>query len=104
MLLLTDPNLRKRTRNGDGVPALPQNAAHHRALRNHAGSATISCCSKIALGDERSGMQKSRVYTCAICGAEKPDHDALLLLAENQGEDMLEGVQWYEQLAKSLAP
>src|SRR5437763_8264479 len=87
MLFLTHSNFRKRTRNGDGAPALPQNAAHHRALRNHAGSATISCCSKIALGDERSGMQKSRVYTCAICGEETPAHDAWCLLAENQGED-----------------
>src|SRR5437867_6940065 len=103
MLFLTDPNLRKRTRNGDGAPALPQNAAHHRALRNHAGSATISSCSKIALGDERSGMQKSRVYTCVICGEEKPDHDSWFLLAENQWEDKLKVLQWNEQLAKSGA-
>jgi len=103
MLFLIDPNLRKRTRNGDGAPALPQNAAHHRALRNHAGNATISCCSKIAVGDERSVMQKSRVYTCAICGEEKPDHDSWFLLAENQWEDKLKILQWHERLAKSLA-
>src|SRR5207247_3239429 len=103
MLLLTHPNFRKRTRNGDGAPALPQNAAHHRGLRNHAGSATISCCSKIALGDERSGMQKSRVYTCVICGEEKPDHDSWFLLAENQWEDKLKVLQWNKQLAKSGA-
>ena len=103
MLLLTHPNFRKRTRNCDGAPALPQNAAHHRGLRNHAGSATISCCSKIALGDERSGMQKSRVYTCVICGEEKPDHDSWFLLAENQWEDKLKVLQWNEQLAKSGA-
>src|SRR5213080_1003075 len=98
-----NPDFRKRTRNGDGAPALPQNAAHHRGLRNHAGSATISCCSKIALGDERSGMQKSRVYTCVICGEEKPDHDSWFLLAENQWEDKLKVLQWNKQLAKSGA-
>ncbi len=103
MLLLIHPDFRKRTRNGDGAPALPQNAAHHRALRNHAGSATSSCRSKIALGDERSGMQKSRVYTCVICGEEKPDHDSWFLLAENQWEDKLKVLQWNEQLAKSGA-
>ena len=48
-------------------------------------------------------MQKSRVHTCAICGEEKPDHDAWFLLAENQWEDKLKVLQWNEQLAKSLA-
>jgi len=48
-------------------------------------------------------MQKSRVYTCAICGEEKPDDDSWFLLAENQWEDKLKVLQWNEQLAKSLA-
>ena len=48
-------------------------------------------------------MQKSRVYTCAICGEEKPDHDSWFLLAENHWEDKLKILQWNERLAKSLA-
>jgi hypothetical protein len=48
-------------------------------------------------------MEKSRVYTCAICGEEKPDHDSWFLLAENHWEDKLKILQWNERLAKSLA-
>ncbi len=48
-------------------------------------------------------MQKSRVYTCVICGEEKPDHDSWFLLAENQWEDKLKVLQWNKQLAKSGA-
>jgi hypothetical protein len=47
-------------------------------------------------------MQKSRVYSCAICGEEKPDHDSWFLLAENTWEDKLKILQWNERLAKSL--
>lgn len=48
-------------------------------------------------------MQKSRVYTCAICGEEKPHQDSWFLLAENQWEDKLKILQWNERLAKSVA-
>jgi len=48
-------------------------------------------------------MQKSRVYTCAICGEEKPDDDSWFLLAENQWEDKLKILQWNDRLAKFMA-